>query len=108
MLCIHSSHDIDRAEFPDEKVPSLEEMIVLCLELKLKMYIDVKGSSKWVCNPETKLGCRISYILFQSVEALPTLFQKYPELYKNAIVCSFFPQIVYLVSRCTNISKCSL
>lgn len=34
-----------RDKFPDEKIPTLEEAVELCLELQLKMFIDVKDSS---------------------------------------------------------------
>eukprot|EP00914_Ancora_sagittata_P024387 GHVO01048622.1.p1 GENE.GHVO01048622.1~~GHVO01048622.1.p1 ORF type:complete len:204 (+),score=14.85 GHVO01048622.1:243-854(+) len=77
----HQRNILKKAQFPDERVPSLEEMVELCLELNLKMYIDVKGSAKL------------------SAEALSALFAKHPALYQNAIVCSFHPQIVYLVKR---------
>ena len=34
-----------RDKYPNEKIPTLEEAVVLCLELKLKMFIDVKDRS---------------------------------------------------------------
>ena len=37
-----------RSKFPECKIPTLEEAVQLCLELKLKMFIDVKGNSSLV------------------------------------------------------------
>ncbi len=37
-----------REQFPNEKVPMLEEAVQLCLELGLKMYLDIKGSARLV------------------------------------------------------------
>ena len=34
-----------RDAFPNERIPTLEETVKLCLELGLKMYFDVKGDS---------------------------------------------------------------
>lgn len=37
-----------RDQFPECQVPTLEEAVVLCLNLNLKIYIDVKGNAKQV------------------------------------------------------------
>ena len=66
-------------EFPDEKIVTLEEAVKSCLDLDLKMFFDVKGDSTLATS------------------AITSVFKKYPSLYDNAIVCSFWPQVVYKV-----------
>ncbi|KAK6187878.1 hypothetical protein SNE40_005808 [Patella caerulea] len=61
------------------KIPTLEEGVDLCLKLNLLTFLDCKGNAKKTAD----LVCR--------------LFQEKPELYKTAVVCSFFPQIIYAV-----------
>ena len=34
--------------FPNERIPSLEDAVKVCLDLDLKMFFDVKGNSKLV------------------------------------------------------------
>ncbi|XP_071107231.1 glycerophosphodiester phosphodiesterase 1-like [Haliotis cracherodii] len=63
------------------QIPCLEECIQECLKLDLTLYIDCKS------QPE------------KTAELLVTLFKKYPALYNKAIVCSFYPQVIYSVRR---------
>lgn len=35
----------NRSQFPSEKIPTLEECVIKCLELDLKIYFDVKDFS---------------------------------------------------------------
>lgn len=71
----------NRELYPYVKVPSLDEAVRKCLELKLKMFIDCKKSSA------------------QTIVVLRQLFDKYPALYKEAVVCSFFPNVIYRVRQ---------
>lgn len=67
----------DGTQFGKVKVPSLEEAVVACLRLKLKMFID--------CKRDAKL----------TAQCLSQLFTKYPDMYKETIVCSFYFNIIY-------------
>ena len=66
----------DQSRFGKVKVPSLEEAVVLLMELGLRMIIDVK-------NPHPLV-----------VPTLTKLFRKHPGLYESAAVASFFPWVV--------------
>ena len=47
--CLMRRHvNIFREQFPNCKVPTFEEACVLCLDLGLKIYIDIKGNAKQV------------------------------------------------------------
>lgn len=64
-----------------EKIPTLEETAQACLNLGLKMYIDCKADAK------------------RTASVMAALFKKYPDLYTEALVCSFYPQVIYMVRR---------
>ncbi|XP_070580830.1 glycerophosphodiester phosphodiesterase 1-like [Ptychodera flava] len=68
-----------RAKFPDEHISTLEEVTEECLKLKLKIFFDVK------------VGSRLAATTF--VE----LFEKFPGLYSSAMICSFFPNFIYML-----------
>lgn len=74
-----SAHHPNGDRFPNERIPTLDEVIEFCLANNLLMYIDVKSNVKL------------------STDVLVGLFRRYPALYKKAIVCSFNPLIVYSV-----------
>jgi hypothetical protein len=38
----------------------------------------------------------------QTADLVDQLFRKYPQLYENAVVCSFYPNIIYTVSKRMN------
>lgn len=40
----------NRSQFPSEKIPTLEECVIKCLELDLKIYFDVKDFSDKVTS----------------------------------------------------------
>ncbi|XP_041363727.1 glycerophosphodiester phosphodiesterase 1-like isoform X2 [Gigantopelta aegis] len=61
------------------KIPKLEECLETCLELDLMVYIDCKSKPK------------------QTADLLCGLFKKHPKLYNKAVVCSFFPLVIYAV-----------
>ncbi|XP_071476411.1 glycerophosphodiester phosphodiesterase 1-like [Diadema antillarum] len=68
-----------KSQFAYESIPTLDEAIQECLNLKLKIFLDVKAYSR------------------QMIDELVRLYKKYPDLYDNAMVCSFFPPTVYMV-----------
>ncbi|XP_071813197.1 glycerophosphodiester phosphodiesterase 1-like [Apostichopus japonicus] len=69
----------NRSQFPSEKIPTLEECVIKCLELDLKIYFDVKDFSD------------------KTVSILIDIYERYPRLMETAIVCSFIPSVIYKV-----------
>lgn len=67
--------------FADERVPTLEEGIDECLRLGLRIIIDVKEYDH------------------RAVALVDELFRKRPELYRRALVASFYPQFIYALRR---------
>jgi len=67
--------------FPHTAVPTLEEAILFCMENNLKIFFDVKAPDQ------------------RAVTALKSMYKKYPWLYENGIVCSFYPWLVYLIKQ---------
>ncbi|XP_049269965.1 glycerophosphodiester phosphodiesterase 1-like [Rhipicephalus sanguineus] len=63
--------------FPKERVPTLEEGVEECLRLGMRLIIDVK-------NPDSR-----------AVEVIDKLFRERPELYRRALVASFYHDYVY-------------
>nr|XP_054762837.1 glycerophosphodiester phosphodiesterase 1-like [Lytechinus pictus] len=70
-----------RSKVSYEAVPTLDEAVQECLNLKLRIFFDVKAYSK------------------QMVDELIKLYQKYPDLYNTSMICSFFPTTVYRVRQ---------
>ncbi|ETN71477.1 hypothetical protein RB195_011848 [Necator americanus] len=68
------------APVQNEGIPKLEAVVKWAVENKMKMLFDVKDS-----DPEL-------------VKIIGNLFEKY-HLYDKAIVCSFYPWVVYLVKQ---------
>lgn len=66
-----------RNKFAGEKIPTLEEAVVECMDRQLIIYFDVKG------HPD------------EAAAALSKLYHKYPALYNRSIVCSFEPKVIY-------------
>uniref|UniRef100_A0A8C5QIB7 Glycerophosphodiester phosphodiesterase 1 n=1 Tax=Leptobrachium leishanense TaxID=445787 RepID=A0A8C5QIB7_9ANUR len=64
-------------EFPDEKVPTLDEAVRECLHHNLIIYFDVKGHAD------------------EAADALRKLYASYSHLYNSSIVCSFQPSVIY-------------
>ncbi|XP_064604128.1 glycerophosphodiester phosphodiesterase 1-like [Liolophura sinensis] len=73
---IHSSR------FPDVRIPTLEEGVRQCLHMGMKIFLDCKGINA-----------------SKTADTIANLFQKYPDLYGNAVVCSFNPWIILKVRR---------
>lgn len=69
-------------KFPREKIPSVEEVVELCASLGLKMIIEIKKGS----NSE------------ETAQYLKNLFSSY-QLYDRALVCSYFPGVIYKVRK---------
>ncbi|KAH7943344.1 glycerophosphodiester phosphodiesterase 1 [Rhipicephalus sanguineus] len=67
--------------FADERVPTLEEGVEECLRLGLRLILDVKEYDH------------------RAVALVDELFRKRPELYRRALVASFYPQFIYALRR---------
>ena len=52
-----------RNEFPNERIPTLEEIIVECLAHDLTVYIDVKSRAEMVCSNHPSAGSNSFKIL---------------------------------------------
>lgn len=72
-----------------ERIPTVEEFVVECLNLDMKMILDLKSYER----PE------------RTVELVLELFKTHPQMYQSTIVGSFFPQLIYMIrSRDPNIT----
>ncbi|XP_065284579.1 glycerophosphodiester phosphodiesterase 1-like [Dermacentor albipictus] len=67
--------------FVDERVPTLEEGVEECLRLGLRLILDVKEHDH------------------RAVALVDELFRRRPELYRRALVASFYPQFIYALRR---------
>ncbi|XP_058971033.1 glycerophosphodiester phosphodiesterase 1 isoform X2 [Pocillopora verrucosa] len=70
----------NREKFPDERIPHLQEVVDLCVNLGLQMYIDVKAASQ----------------AGKAASVLKNLFASH-QLYDKAIVCSFYPNVIFQI-----------
>lgn len=75
-------HFKESKEFTFTSIPTLEETIEICLDLGIKMFIEVKAYKDSV----------------KAAQLLKELFQKY-NLYEKAIVLSFYPNVIYQVRK---------
>lgn len=71
-----------REKFPGEKVPTLEEVVELCSSLGLKMIIEIKKGTETL----------------ETAQYLKNLFSSY-HLYDKALVCCYFPSVIYQVRK---------
>lgn len=69
--------------FPAERVPTLKEAVEECLRLDMRLIIDVKEYDS------------------RAVQVVDQLFRERPELYRRALVASFYHSFVYAL-RCQN------
>lgn len=78
-----------RDKFEKTKIPTLDETIVQLLAHQQKMFIDIKYNNN------------------KMVETILKAFKTHSQLYSNAVVSSFFPNLIYAVScfRQYNFSK---
>ncbi|XP_064415217.1 glycerophosphodiester phosphodiesterase 1 isoform X2 [Latimeria chalumnae] len=75
-----------RAQYPNEKIPTLTEAVLECLKHRLIIYFDVKGHAS------------------EAAATLKELYSDHPVLYNTSIVCSFEPKVIYKVRQAdTNI-----
>ncbi|XP_036597755.1 glycerophosphodiester phosphodiesterase 1 [Trichosurus vulpecula] len=63
--------------FPGEKIPTLKEAIMECLDHNLTIYFDVKSHAT------------------MAADALKHMYMEFPKLYNISIVCSFMPEVIY-------------
>ncbi|XP_054285662.1 glycerophosphodiester phosphodiesterase 1 [Macrosteles quadrilineatus] len=77
-LDISEKHPLQE-RFIGERVPLFSDVIKLCLELDMRMIIDVKDEST------------------KTVEVILAAFKEHPKLYKRAIVSGFNPFLIYMV-----------
>ena len=82
-LCLAAKHPLG-SSFPSPvPIPHLEDFVTECLNLKMKMIIDLK-----------------TYEIPEETAAVVTgLYQKYPEMRTCTLVTSFFPHLLYRI-RC--------
>ncbi|GFR33160.1 glycerophosphodiester phosphodiesterase 1 [Trichonephila clavata] len=76
-----ASNHIYRDRFKGEKIATLEEGIEECLKLKMKLILDVKEYDS------------------RAVAIVSEMFTKHKELYKQALVASFYPSFIYQLRR---------
>lgn len=79
-----------RSRFGPTNIPTLDETVTRLLENGQKMFIDIKDNN-------TKM-----------VPVVLELFVKYPNLYSNAIVTTFFPYILYMIRKSDPKIVCSM
>lgn len=93
--------------FPNNRIPTLPEVITFAKENNLFLLLDVKGTVDEVwgyCLAGTHLSIDFlplslpPFPLFQSVPPLVSLFNQDPWLINNVAIISFFPDIIYNVS----------
>ncbi|KAL5018305.1 hypothetical protein ScPMuIL_004027 [Solemya velum] len=69
-------------QFKITRIPTLEECIKVCIRRKLKLFIDCKST-------DSK----------KTSDVLISMFEKYPKLHNLAVVCSFYPNVIYSLRR---------
>ena len=79
---INHNHTPYRSQF--EPIPTLRETIDLCLQLKLRLFLDVKATD------------------YRVVDTILQLYKAIPDLYRHVVVCSFHPEIIWQVDRVFN------
>ncbi|XP_012941373.1 glycerophosphodiester phosphodiesterase 1 [Aplysia californica] len=76
-----AAKDANKSRFPSVRVPSLEDCVKECIKQNLILFIDCKSNAS------------------ETAQLVCSLFQKYPALYGNAVVCSFYPTIIYALRQ---------
>jgi hypothetical protein len=71
----------NRDRFAKTNIPTLEQTVTQLLASGQRMFIDIKDHNK------------------KFVKIIHSLFERHPALYSRAVVTSFYPIIIYLVSR---------
>ncbi|XP_071050954.1 glycerophosphodiester phosphodiesterase 1 isoform X2 [Onthophagus taurus] len=85
-----SVHHPYKEDFPNTKIPTLDETIECLLENNQKMFIDIKDN-----NPHI-------------VDVILSAYERCPILYEKAITTSFFPNIIYMIRKRNPKIVCSL
>jgi len=84
-----------RDQYSPCRIPTLDEFVAECLNLDLKMIIDLKP----IIGPTTDIGI---------VDKINELYKRNPKLYQYAMTSSFHPDLLYAIrSRDTRI-VCSM
>ncbi|KAI0219559.1 hypothetical protein LSAT2_028913 [Lamellibrachia satsuma] len=86
-----SANHPHKDKYPNEKIPTLEEAVVLCLELKLKMFIDVKDRTNIQKNaqklhrmPRSYAECPGATQNAQELRRMPRSYTECPGATQNA------------------------
>ncbi|XP_022236844.1 glycerophosphodiester phosphodiesterase 1-like isoform X3 [Limulus polyphemus] len=85
-----SKHHPQSSLYEGEKIPTLEEGVQECIKLNLRMIFDVKEYDE------------------KALAAVLDIFEKYPELYKVAVVASFYPNFIYQLRSANPKIVCAL
>ncbi|XP_076329192.1 glycerophosphodiester phosphodiesterase 1-like isoform X2 [Tachypleus tridentatus] len=85
-----SKHHPQSSLYEGEKIPTLEEGVQECLKLNLRMIFDVKEYDE------------------KALKAVLDIFEKYSELYKVAVVASFYPNFIYQLRSANPNIVCAL
>ncbi|KAJ1522665.1 hypothetical protein ONE63_001831 [Megalurothrips usitatus] len=88
-LDIAATHHLSD-QFKGTRVALLDEAVKECLKHDMRIFIDLK-------DQDTKL-----------VKVILDIYEKYPKLYKRAVVSGFNPILIYLVRRANPSITCSL
>ncbi|XP_069503248.1 glycerophosphodiester phosphodiesterase 1 [Ambystoma mexicanum] len=67
--------------FHGERIPTLRQAVMECMHYNLTIFFDVKGHAS------------------EAVAALRKMYMEFPRLYNMSIVCSFEPQVIYLMRK---------
>ncbi|KRX47720.1 Glycerophosphodiester phosphodiesterase 1 [Trichinella nativa] len=81
VFSLNAAAKFKNGNFSVQKVPTLEEAVLLIKKLNMKMIIDVKRSDSEV------------------IDAITSLFEKYPDLYDTVAVSSFHPQVAFKIVK---------
>jgi len=88
-LDISQKHPLQE-RFVGERVALFKEAVQLCLELDIRMIIDIKEES------------------LKMVQVILDMFKEYPQMYKRAMVSGFNPVIIYMIRSRDPRIVCSL
>nr|CAD7400751.1 unnamed protein product [Timema cristinae] len=97
-LDISAKHPF-KERYKGERIPLFEEVIIECLEMDFRLFIDIKSDLQF--SSFRLKGNKV-------VETILDAYNRYPGLYKRAIVSSFNPLVIYLIRRANPGIVCSL
>ncbi|XP_078521241.1 glycerophosphodiester phosphodiesterase 1 [Lissotriton helveticus] len=67
--------------FRGERIPTLREAVMECIHYNLTIFFDVKGHAT------------------EAADVLRKVYMEFPRLYNMSIVCSFEPQVIYMMRK---------